>query len=217
MVWKNQARFFHTVETFRTFFHTVETFCRCGRRHSLARRAGARRYRLRVRPAPIGLGSALSCFPHGGKLAEHVDGVVVRVAAVHHHGQAPLGREGQHLAEQRALGGSRFRGVVVVQTDLPHRHHGRMRRQRGQLLQVAGLVRSGRGRSPPPPPGLPDVPAPAGPRVRSTPPNCRRRTSAPPPPPPRATAPPRRTAPPRTRRNAHACRRASCRTPRQSA
>ena len=42
------------------------TFCRCGRSHSLARRAGARSYRPCVRPAPIGWGSALGCFPHCG-------------------------------------------------------------------------------------------------------------------------------------------------------
>jgi hypothetical protein len=42
--------------------------CRCARKASLARRAEPWRYRPRVRPAPIGLGSALGYFPRYGKM-----------------------------------------------------------------------------------------------------------------------------------------------------
>ena len=117
----------------RRVFHTVENFFpRCGNGgpiFSMLWKTGARFFH-----------SVETFFPRYGKLFQHGDGIVIGLAAMNNHRPPPLQRERQHFTEQRPLCRGRLHGIIVIQPDLPHRHHARLLRQRRQPIQTMRLL-----------------------------------------------------------------------------
>ena len=117
----------------RQVFHTVENFFpRCGKI--------GRIFSTVWKSFGIFFHGVEKFFPHCGKLAEHGDGILVRVAAVDDDGLARGGGAGQHGAEQLALGGRGLGGIIVIEADLADGHHAGRLGQRGEARGVARLV-----------------------------------------------------------------------------